>query len=187
MTPPRLLIVDDEPDVEALLMQKFRRKLRKGEIELLFAHDGEHALEVLQANPDVDIVLSDINMPKMDGLALLDRLGALHEDTKTVMVSAYGDMANIRAAMNRGAFDFVTKPIEFEDLERTIEKTLTHLRLFRGLRDARDDAMHRRPRQRHPRRQKAQIRAIVIRQRPGRGERKPRPVGGGRGRDKGNS
>ncbi len=140
MTPTRILVVDDEPDLEALITQKFRRKIRKGEFDLLFARDGLHALDVLAENPDVDIVLSDINMPKMDGLTLLERLGELHDDIKTVMVSAYGDMANIRAAMNGGAFDFVTKPIEFDDLERTITKTLEHLDLFRHLRDARDDA-----------------------------------------------
>lgn len=140
MTPTRILVVDDEPDLEALITQKFRRNVRKGEFDLLFARDGLHALEVLENNPDVDIVLSDINMPKMDGLTLLERLGELHYDIKTVMVSAYGDMANIRAAMNGGAFDFVTKPIEFDDLERTIAKTLEHLDLFRQLRDSRDDA-----------------------------------------------
>ena len=140
MTPTRILVVDDEPDLEALITQKFRRRIRKGEFDLLFARDGLQALEVLAENPDIDIVLSDINMPKMDGLTLLERLCELHDDIKTVMVSAYGDMANIRAAMNGGAFDFVTKPIEFDDLERTIAKTLEHLDLFRKLRDARDDA-----------------------------------------------
>ena len=140
MTPTRILVVDDEPDLETLITQKFRRKIRRGEFELMFARDGLQALEVLAETPDIDIVLSDINMPKMDGLTLLERLCELHENTKTVMVSAYGDMANIRAAMNGGAFDFVTKPIEFDDLERTIAKTLEHLDLFRQLRDARDDA-----------------------------------------------
>ena len=137
---PRMLVVDDEPDVEALISQKFRRKVRAGELDLLFAHDGEDALRVLRENPDVDIVLSDINMPRMDGLTLLERLNDLHGDLMTVIVSAYGDMGNIREAMNRGAFDFVTKPIEFDDLERTIAKTLEHLALFRELRSSRDEA-----------------------------------------------
>ncbi|WP_171240536.1 response regulator [Ruegeria sp. HKCCA5491] len=140
MTPPRILVVDDEPDLEALISQKFRRRVRKGELDLLFAHDGKHALEVLEENPKIDIVLSDINMPRMDGLTLLERLSEMETDLQTVMVSAYGDMNNIRAAMNRGAFDFVTKPIEFEDLDRTIAKTLEHLELLRQLRTARDNA-----------------------------------------------
>jgi adenylate cyclase len=105
----RILVVDDEPDVEALVLQKFRRQVRKGEFEFVFAHDGQHALEVLNEEPDVVMVLSDINMPRMDGLTLLDRLTELHDDLKTVIVSAYGDMENIRTAMNRGAFDFVTQ------------------------------------------------------------------------------
>jgi adenylate cyclase len=79
------------------------------------------------------MVLSDINMPRMDGLTLLDRLNEHHKDLKTVIVSAYGDMGNIRTAMNRGAFDFVTKPIEFDDLETTIAKTLEHLAQVREL------------------------------------------------------
>jgi adenylate cyclase len=129
----RILVVDDEPDVEALVTQKFRRQVRKGEMDFVFAHDGQHALEVLDAEDGIDMVLSDINMPRMDGLTLLDRLGELHQGLKTVIVSAYGDMGNIRTAMNRGAFDFVTKPIEFDDLETTIAKTLAHLEMFRKL------------------------------------------------------
>ena len=116
----RILVVDDEPDFEALVLQNFRRQVRNGEFEFVFAHDGQHALEVLDEEPDVEMVLSDINMPRMDGLTLLDRLTELHDGLKTVIVSAYGDMQNIRTAMNRGAFDFVTKPIEFDDLEMQI-------------------------------------------------------------------
>ena len=133
--PSRILVVDDEPDVEALVTQKFRHQVRKGEMDFLFARDGQHALEVLDRETDVDMVLSDINMPRMDGLALLDRLNELHHDLTTVIVSAYGDMGNIRTAMNRGAFDFVTKPIEFADLEATIAKTLEHLRWLRALKE----------------------------------------------------
>jgi adenylate cyclase len=140
MKPPLILVVDDEPDFEALISQKFRRKIRKGELTLIFANDGQHALEVLDKHPDVDIVLSDINMPRMDGLTLLERLSELDNDLKTVMVSAYGDMGNIRVAMNRGAFDFVTKPIEFEDLETTIAKTLEAIQEFRALQSAKEDA-----------------------------------------------
>ena len=140
MTAPRILVVDDEPDVEALITQKFRRKVRSGEIEFVFAQDGVQALEVLRQTPDFDIVLSDINMPRMDGLTLLERLNELERDLKTVIVSAYGDMRNIRTAMNRGAFDFITKPIEFDDLETTIAKTVEHLNLIRELRESRDEA-----------------------------------------------
>jgi DNA-binding NtrC family response regulator len=130
----RILVVDDELDVEALVTQRFRRRVRAGEIELRFAQDGQQALEMLDADPDVDIVLADINMPRMDGLALLLRLDELAFDLKTVIVSAYGDMRNIRTAMNRGAFDFVTKPIEFDDLEATLTRTLEHLSMLRRLR-----------------------------------------------------
>jgi adenylate cyclase len=136
----RILVVDDEPDVEALVLQKFRRQVRKGELEFVFAHDGQQALEVLSGEPDVVMVLSDINMPRMDGLTLLERLAELHRDLKTVIVSAYGDMANIRTAMNRGAFDFVTKPIEFDDLETTIQKTLDHVKMVRVLRSEKAEA-----------------------------------------------
>ncbi len=140
MRPPRILVVDDEPDVEALIAQSFRRKIRKKEIEFVFAQDGKHALEVLAQDPDIDIVLSDINMPRMDGLTLLERLNELHSDLKTVIVSAYGDMRNIRTAMNRGAFDFITKPIEFDDLETTIAKTLAHVGEIRALQTSRDES-----------------------------------------------
>jgi adenylate cyclase len=127
----RILVVDDEPDLESLVRQRFRRQVRDGELEFLFARDGEEALGVLAADGPVDLVLSDINMPRMDGLTLLERLKQLHEHLMTVIVSAYGDMANIRTAMNRGAFDFVTKPIDFDDLATTIRKTLTHLEMMR--------------------------------------------------------
>jgi len=129
----RILVVDDEPDVEALITQRFRRDIRKGRLEFVFAKDGQDALDTLKTDTDVMMVLSDINMPKMDGLTLLTHLGETHQDLKTVVVSAYGDMGNIRTAMNRGAFDFVTKPIEFDDLEATIRKTLDHLEKYRTL------------------------------------------------------
>ena len=107
----RILVVDDEPDLEILVSQKFRRQIRSGELSFLFAGDGEEALSMLRAEPEVDMVLRDINMPRMDGLALLERLKALDDQPRAVIVSAYGDMTNIRTAMNSGAFDFVTKPI----------------------------------------------------------------------------
>src|SRR5262245_59785158 len=130
----RILVVDDEPDMEALLVQKFRRKIGEGSVELLFAHDGVEALDVLASNGAMDMVITDINMPRMDGLTLLQKLQETTERLSTLIVSAYGDMANIRTAMNRGAFDFLTKPIDFSDLEATIAKTIRHVE---ELRDAR--------------------------------------------------
>jgi adenylate cyclase len=127
----KILVVDDEADLELLIKQKFRRKIRENAYEFLFASNGQEALERLRDNPDIDIVLSDINMPVMDGLTLLGRLPEASPMTKTVMVSAYGDMENIRAAMNHGAFDFVCKPVDFNDLELTIEKTAIHVQQLR--------------------------------------------------------
>lgn len=127
----KILVVDDEPDLEMLVTQKFRRRIRAGELSFVFAHDGQEALDVLRAEPDIDMVLSDINMPRMDGLTLLNQLQSLSHLLRAVIVSAYGDMRNIRTAMNRGAFDFVTKPIDFDDLEATINKTLADLTAFR--------------------------------------------------------
>ena len=127
----RILVVDDEPDLEALILQKFRHQLRDGTVRFLFARDGIDALAALKANGDIDLVVTDINMPRMDGLTLLQKLQETEERLSTIIVSAYGDMANIRTAMNRGAFDFVTKPIDFQDLETTIAKTLRHIALLR--------------------------------------------------------
>ncbi len=124
----KILVVDDETDLEVLIKQKFRKQIRQNEYEFVFAINGKDALEKLVAKPDMDIVLSDINMPEMDGLTLLTKLNELNPLLKSVMVSAYGDMENIRTAMNRGAFDFITKPINFEDLTITMEKTLKHAR-----------------------------------------------------------
>ena len=122
----KILVADDEVDLEMLIKQKFRQKIREQEYEFIFAVNGKDALEKIILNPDVDIVLSDINMPEMDGLTLLSRLGESSPLIKSVIVSAYGDMENIRTAMNRGAFDFITKPINFEDLSLTMEKTIKH-------------------------------------------------------------
>jgi len=120
----KILVADDEADLETLIRQKFRQKIREQEYEFVFAENGRDALEKIHTHNDIDIVLSDINMPEMDGLTLLSRIGEQHPLLKTVMVSAYGDMDNIRIAMNRGAFDFITKPVNFEDLELTMEKTI---------------------------------------------------------------
>ena len=129
-----VLVVDDEPDLEALVTQKFRRQIRDGAIAFVFARDGVEALESLQARPDVDLVISDINMPRMDGLSLLQKLQEADDKKSTIIVSAYGDMSNIRTAMNRGAFDFLTKPIDFTDLETTIQKTVRHIEMLREVR-----------------------------------------------------
>jgi adenylate cyclase len=127
----KVLFVDDEPDQAKLVQRMFRNKIRAGEISFLFASDGEEALDVLHQEPGIDLVVSDINMPRMDGLTLLERLSQEDKPVKAVIVSAYGDMDNIRSAMNKGAFDFVTKPVDFEDLEATIKKTLAALEELR--------------------------------------------------------
>jgi class 3 adenylate cyclase len=126
----KILVVDDEVDLEVLVKQKFRKKIRENAYEFVFAHNGVEALDCIEKNQDLDLILSDINMPVMDGLTLLSKLHDHHPLLKAVMVSAYGDMQNIRNAMNRGAFDFVCKPIDFEDLGLTIEKTLEHVRML---------------------------------------------------------
>jgi adenylate cyclase len=127
----RILVVDDEPDLEALIVQRFRHQIREGQFSFSFAEDGLDALAVLAETTDIDMVLCDINMPRMDGLTLLGRLQEREDRLATVIVSAYGDMANIRVAMNRGAFDFLTKPIDFADLETTIGKTLRNIEITR--------------------------------------------------------
>src|SRR5882762_5628889 len=129
-----ILFVDDEPDLEALVLQKFRRQIRDGAVTFMFAHDGIEALQSIQDHPHVDLVVSDINMPRMDGLSLLQKLQECEDKKSTIIVSAYGDMNNIRTAMNRGAFDFLTKPIDFGDLEMTIEKTIRHVETMRDAR-----------------------------------------------------
>ncbi len=127
-----VLVVDDEPDLEALILQKFRRETREGRLAFRFARDGVEALERLAEAPEIALMLVDINMPRMDGLTLLAHLQEMTDPPATVIVSAYGDMANIRTAMNRGAFDFLTKPIDFADLEATMTKTLRHVQARRA-------------------------------------------------------
>jgi CheY-like chemotaxis protein len=130
----RILVVDDEPDVETLILQRFRYKIRDEAVSFVFARDGVEALATLKADGNIDLVVTDINMPRMDGLSLLQKLQESEQNVSTIVVSAYGDMANIRSAMNRGAFDFVTKPIDFLDLEATIAKTLRHIEFLRNAR-----------------------------------------------------
>lgn len=129
----KILAVDDEPDFEQLLRQRFRHQIREGEFEFVYARNGEEALSLLEAEPDVDLILLDINMPVMDGLTMLARLREQQSPVRAIIVSAYGDMENLRAAMNRGAFDFVTKPVDFNDLEITIRKTIDDMNRLREL------------------------------------------------------
>lgn len=126
MTEQRFLVVDDEPDVEELVRQKFRHEIRKGQFEILFAQDGVEALEIIEKEGHVDIVFTDINMPRMDGLSLLAALQDKEGAPTTIVVSAYSDQKNIRTAMNNGAFDFLTKPIDFEDWTATLLKARRH-------------------------------------------------------------
>lgn len=119
-----ILVVDDEPDIEALLTQKFRREIRQEKYRFTFAYDGAEAYQRFTEIDDIDVVLTDISMPVMDGLVLLSRLNALPQQPKTVVISAYNDIDKIRLAMNNGAFDFLTKPIDFQDLVITLEKAL---------------------------------------------------------------
>ncbi len=131
----QILVVDDEPDLELLIQQKFRRQIREGVVGFVFARDGVDALAQLQSNGAIDMVVTDINMPRMDGLSLLQKLQEIEGTPSTIIVSAYGDMTNIRTAMNRGAFDFLTKPIDFPDLEATIAKTIRHIKILREARE----------------------------------------------------
>ena len=134
----RILVVDDEVDVEPLVLQRMRREIRRGLYQFEFAHNGVQALEILNRDDTIDMVLSDINMPEMDGLTLLQQIPSVNPNIRSVIVSAYGDMKNIRKAMNRGAFDFITKPIDFEDLRITIDRTVQHLAMWREALQARD-------------------------------------------------
>jgi len=136
-----VLFVDDEQDLERMIRKTFRRRVRQGELDLLFANNGQQALEVLAQNPDVDVVFSDINMPIMSGLTLLGKIKSLDRHLHTIIVSAYNDMKNIRTAMNRGAFDFLTKPIDLNDLEVTLDKTIELVRELRAGESARQRAL----------------------------------------------
>lgn len=127
----KILVADDETDLEVLIKQKFRKQIREQQYEFVFAINGNDALSKLEMHPDIDVVLTDINMPEMDGLTLLNKIGDLSPVIKSVIVSAYGDMDNIRTAMNRGAFDFICKPINFEDLDITVQKTIKHVQQIR--------------------------------------------------------
>ena len=134
----KILVVDDEPDVEPLVLQRMRRDIRSRKYEFVFAHNGVEAVELLNKDESIDMVISDINMPQMDGLTLLEEISEINPNIRSIIVSAYGDMKNIRTAMNRGAFDFVTKPLDFGDLRVTIERTLHHMEEWREALSSRD-------------------------------------------------
>lgn len=134
----KILVVDDEPDLEPLILQRMRRNIRSGRYSFVFAGNGIEALERLTTEPDIDMVVSDINMPQMDGLTLLEQIPKVDPNVRSVIISAYGDMRNIRTAMNRGAFDFVTKPLDFEDLQITIDRTLQHMAEWKDALQSRD-------------------------------------------------
>ena len=134
----KILVVDDEPDLEPLVLQRMRRAIRQGVYEFVFARNGVEALEKLGEDDGIDMVLSDINMPEMDGLTLLEQIPSVNPDIRAVIISAYGDMQNIRTAMNRGAFDFVTKPLDFDDLRITVDRTLQHVEEWREALKSRD-------------------------------------------------
>ena len=127
-----VLVVDDEFEIQRLFKQIFRKRIRNGELSFQFAQNGVEALEILRESNSIDMILTDIQMPKMDGLTLLTNLAEFECPLKAVVISAFGDMKNIRTAMNRGAFDFLMKPIDFEDLEITINKTLAFVHDLRA-------------------------------------------------------
>lgn len=128
----KILVVDDENDVAQLILQKFRRQIRDRQYDFVFAQNGVEALVKLREHPDIGIVFSDINMPEMDGLTLLEKISESSPLLKTVIISAYGDMQNIRTAMNRGAFDFICKPFDFEDFEQTLAKAIKTVEQIKG-------------------------------------------------------
>ena len=131
MAASKILVVDDEPDIRPLILSRMRRDIRAGKYEFIFAEDGVEAVDILSSDREIDIIVTDINMPRMDGLTLLGEISEINPNTVTIVVSAYGDMPNIRTAMNRGAFDFVTKPINFQDFRVTLSRTLSHLEEWR--------------------------------------------------------
>ncbi len=137
---PKILVVDDEPDLELLITQKFRKEIKEGKYKFFFAGNGVEALEILNKDNGIELVLTDINMPEMDGLTLLAKIKEINNPLlHSVIVSAYGDLLNIRTAMNGGAYDFVIKPIDLNDLEITIKKALANLDTFKKALKSRDE------------------------------------------------
>ena len=130
---PKILVADDEEDQEELIMQRFSNKVFLRDYEFIFARDGLKALQLIKAHPDIEIALLDINMPEVDGLTLLKKIKEINPLIRSIMLSAYGDMPNIRAAMNRGAYDFLNKPIDLKDLEMTIKKTIEEVSKLKNI------------------------------------------------------
>jgi LytS/YehU family sensor histidine kinase len=124
---PKIIIIDDEVDQEELILQRFSQKSFLQGYSFITARTGKEALHTIQNDPDIEIALLDINMPGMDGLTLLELIPAINPVLTSIIISAYSDMSNIKVAMNRGAFDFITKPIDFPDLEATLKKTIAHI------------------------------------------------------------
>jgi len=129
----KILVIDDESDIPILFRQKFRREIQAGEFAFQFAEDGAQGLEILRADSEISVVFTDLNMPGMDGLTFLRHATDLQRPLALVVVSAYGDMINIRTAMNLGAFDFLNKPIDFKDFTLTLNKSLEHVNERRAL------------------------------------------------------
>ncbi|HBE31536.1 MAG TPA: hybrid sensor histidine kinase/response regulator, partial [Cyanobacteria bacterium UBA11369] len=131
MKATKILFVDDEIDLERLLKQRLKKNILENEFEVLFFSKGQEALERLKSDRSIAMVVTDINMPEMDGLTLLTKIAEIDPTIKTVVMSAYSDLKNIRTAMHCGAFDFITKPIDFEDLVITITRTLKQVQQVR--------------------------------------------------------
>jgi two-component system sensor histidine kinase/response regulator len=140
MSPTKILVVDDEWELERLIRQRFRKKINSKEIDFIFASNGVEALEKIQAE-DIDLVLTDINMPQMDGIALIDAISQMNTSLRAVVISAYSHTSDMRQAMNVGAFDFLAKPIDFRDLEQTIEKTQQHVEQIKARQSAAKDSL----------------------------------------------
>jgi two-component system response regulator (stage 0 sporulation protein F) len=122
----RILVVDDEKDVELLFRQKFRKEVKNNSLELVFAFSGQEALDILEKSnpPKVVYIFSDINMPGMTGLELLDQVKGKYPDIKISMISAYGDTDNYNKAIKSGAKEFFTKPIDFKSLKEEIKELI---------------------------------------------------------------
>ena len=122
-----ILVVDDEPDVALLFRQRFRREAREGTYVLHFAASGEEALVSLdnEIEPELIVILSDINMPGMDGLTLLDEVKQRRPELPVMMVTAYGDDERRRRASELGAFEFLTKPVDFDQLKAQLRQLPT--------------------------------------------------------------
>ena len=121
----KILVVDDEKDIQPLFEQRFRKEIRSGEMEFAFAFSGEEAMQFLEKNlHEAVLILSDINMPGMSGLELLSRIKARHREPPptVMMISAYGDQENYKKAMDLGADDFISKPVDFVVLKEKIKK-----------------------------------------------------------------